>query len=120
VARLTGTPGKPWPNASGHQRDSDDVHADLALPANAGMQIVPVSADQGLLAGRLRARHYHREKCAVSLNGRLLHMVLEQLALQGGCKPVSVSLRGPTALTNQQVVYRRGAKCPDDVPGVID
>jgi PIN domain nuclease of toxin-antitoxin system len=50
-----------------YQRDPDDVHADLALLANAGMQIVPVSADQGLLAGRLRARHYHRERCAVSL-----------------------------------------------------
>lgn len=50
-----------------YQRDPDDVHADLALLANAGMQIVPVTADQGLLAGRLRARHYHRERCAVSL-----------------------------------------------------
>ena len=48
-------------------RDADDVHADLALLANAGMEITPVTADQGLLAGRLRARHYHRERCAVSL-----------------------------------------------------
>ena len=48
-------------------RDPDDVHADLALLAHAGMQIVSVTADHGLLAGRLRARHYHRERCAVSL-----------------------------------------------------
>lgn len=48
-------------------RDPDDVHADLALLAHAGMQIVSVTADHGLRAGRLRARHYHRERCAVSL-----------------------------------------------------
>jgi len=49
------------------QRDADDVHADLALLANVGMQVIPVTADIGLLAGRLRARHYHRERSAVSL-----------------------------------------------------
>ena len=31
------------------------------------MDLSPVSADVGLLAGRLRARHYHRERMAVSL-----------------------------------------------------
>jgi PIN domain nuclease of toxin-antitoxin system len=50
-----------------YQHDPDDIHADLPLLANAGMQIVPVTADQGLLAGRLRARHYHRARGAVSL-----------------------------------------------------
>jgi PIN domain nuclease of toxin-antitoxin system len=50
-----------------YQRDPDDVHADLALLASAGMQIRPVNADVGLLAGRLRAKHYHRERAAVSL-----------------------------------------------------
>lgn len=50
-----------------YHRDADDVHADIALLANAGMHVAPLSADQGLLAGRLRARHYHREHCAVSL-----------------------------------------------------
>jgi PIN domain nuclease of toxin-antitoxin system len=50
-----------------YHRDPDDVHADLALLASAGMQIQPVSADVGLLAGRLRAKHYHRERVAVSL-----------------------------------------------------
>ncbi len=50
-----------------YQRDPDDVHADLALLANAGMDIAAVTADQALAAGRLRARHYHRERCAVSL-----------------------------------------------------
>jgi len=48
-------------------RDADDVHADLALLANTGMQIVPVTSDIGLMAGRLRAKHYHRERLAVSL-----------------------------------------------------
>lgn len=47
--------------------DPDDVHADLALLANAGMQLAPVTADLGLLAGRLRAKHYHRDRVAVSL-----------------------------------------------------
>ena len=50
-----------------HQHDPDDIHADLALLANAGMQIIPVTPDQGLLAGRLQARHYHRARCAVGL-----------------------------------------------------
>jgi PIN domain nuclease of toxin-antitoxin system len=48
-------------------RDPDDVHADLALLAHAGMQITSVTTDHGFLAGRLRARHYHRKHCAVSL-----------------------------------------------------
>lgn len=48
-------------------RDPDDVHADIALLATAGMEIAPVTAAQGLAGGRLRARHYHRERCAVSL-----------------------------------------------------
>ncbi|MGL5863436.1 MAG: PIN domain-containing protein [Phycicoccus sp.] len=47
--------------------DADDVHGDLALLAQAGMQIVPVTVDEGLAAGRLRASHYHRDRCAVSL-----------------------------------------------------
>lgn len=47
--------------------DADDVHADLALLANAGMDLIPVTADLGLLAGRLRAKHYHRDRSAVSL-----------------------------------------------------
>ncbi len=48
-------------------RDPDDVHADLALLANAGLDIVAVTADIGLFAGRLRAKHYHRERSALSL-----------------------------------------------------
>ena len=47
--------------------DPDDVHADLALLENAGMHLAPVTADLGLLAGRLRAKHYHRDRAAVSL-----------------------------------------------------
>lgn len=48
-------------------RDPDDVHADLALLSYAGMQMPAVTADVGFLAGRLRARHYHRQHMAVSL-----------------------------------------------------
>ena len=48
-------------------RDPDDVHADLALLANAGMELAPVTPEVGLLAGRLRAKHYHRDRAAVSL-----------------------------------------------------
>ncbi len=48
-------------------RDPDDVHADLVLLAHTGMELASVSADAGVLAGRLRARHYHRERMAVSL-----------------------------------------------------
>lgn len=47
--------------------DPDDVHADLALLANAGMQLSPVTADLGLQAGRLRAKHHQRDRVAVSL-----------------------------------------------------
>lgn len=47
--------------------DPDDVHADLALLAKAGMHLAPVTADIGMFAGRLRAKHYHRDRAAVSL-----------------------------------------------------
>ncbi len=48
-------------------RDADDVHADLALLASAGMEIVPVTESLGFHAGRLRARYYHRQRMPVSL-----------------------------------------------------
>lgn len=47
-------------------RDPDDVHADLIMLAHTGMELAPISTEVGLLAGRLRARHYHREQTAVS------------------------------------------------------
>jgi len=50
-----------------YQRDQDDVHADIALLATTDMEIMSVTADHGLVAGRLRAQHYHRQRCAVSL-----------------------------------------------------
>jgi PIN domain nuclease of toxin-antitoxin system len=50
-----------------HGRDADDVHADLALLAEAGMYVLPVDAESALLAGRLRSLHYHRERRPVSL-----------------------------------------------------
>lgn len=48
-------------------RDSDDVYADIALLSHAGMEVSTVPAELALEAGRLRARHYHRERMAVSL-----------------------------------------------------
>jgi PIN domain nuclease of toxin-antitoxin system len=50
-----------------HGRDADDVHGDLALLTYAGMELAPVTAEIGMAAGRLRARHYHRTALAVSL-----------------------------------------------------
>lgn len=50
-----------------HGWDADEVHGDLVLLVRAGMQIDTVSAEVGVLAGRLRSRHYHRATCAVSL-----------------------------------------------------
>ncbi len=50
-----------------YRRDADDVEADLALLSQAGMDIEPLDSATAVLAGRLRARHYHRERCAVSL-----------------------------------------------------
>ncbi len=47
--------------------DPDVVSGDLALLRVAGMETVPVDASAGLLAGELRAEHYHRTRCAVSL-----------------------------------------------------
>jgi PIN domain nuclease of toxin-antitoxin system len=78
-----------------YQRDPDDVHADLVLLANAGMQIVPVSPDQGLRAGRLRARHYHRERCAVSFADCIAAAVAltEQMPLATSDSPLAVLVR---------------------------
>lgn len=45
----------------------DDVEADLALLTDAGMRLSPVDAECAVRAGRLRALHYQRERCAVSL-----------------------------------------------------
>ena len=50
-----------------HSRDADDVHGDLALMTYAGMRIAPVTAELGMTAGRIRARHFHRTAMAVSL-----------------------------------------------------
>lgn len=48
-------------------RDPDDVHADLAVLSHAGMRLAWLAPEVGTLAGRLRARHYHRQRMAVSL-----------------------------------------------------
>ncbi|WP_167768839.1 PIN domain-containing protein [Nocardia sp. CS682] len=49
-------------------RHPDDVEADIALLSSIGMRLAPVTAQLGVLAGRLRTRHYHRERMAVSLS----------------------------------------------------
>jgi PIN domain nuclease of toxin-antitoxin system len=48
-------------------RDPDAVEADLALLAYAGMDLLPVTAELAIRAGRIRAVHYHRQHAAVSL-----------------------------------------------------
>ena len=50
-----------------HRRDPYRVHADLMLLTHAGLDVLPITAYDGIAAGRLRSRHYHRERCAVSL-----------------------------------------------------
>lgn len=50
-----------------HGRDADVVHGDIALLENAGMLVVAVTAEIGVSAGRLRARHYRRTSRSVSL-----------------------------------------------------
>jgi predicted nucleic acid-binding protein len=47
--------------------DPDAVQADLALLGHAGVTMMPVSHELGVEAGRIRARHYHRQRAAVSL-----------------------------------------------------
>ena len=47
--------------------DPDAIEADLALLGHAGMAFVPVSPEMAIEAGRIRARHYHRQHAAVSL-----------------------------------------------------
>lgn len=61
-------------------RDPDDVEADLALLSQAGMALAPVSVEVAFLAGRLRARNYHRENMALSL----ADCVATATALSGG------------------------------------
>jgi PIN domain nuclease of toxin-antitoxin system len=46
--------------------DPDTIEADLALLGHAGMALVPVSPEMAIAAGKIRARHYHREHAAVS------------------------------------------------------
>jgi predicted nucleic acid-binding protein len=45
--------------------DEDDAVLDLAQLGL--LDALPVHADTGSAAGRLRARHYHRTRCAVSM-----------------------------------------------------
>ncbi|MGH3926474.1 MAG: hypothetical protein ACRDTT_27035, partial [Pseudonocardiaceae bacterium] len=50
-----------------YHRVADDVEADLALLCHTGMDVAALDAPTAILAGRLHACHYHRERCAVSL-----------------------------------------------------
>lgn len=47
-------------------RPADGVEADLALLGASGMDVGPLDSASAVLAGLLRARHYHRESGAVS------------------------------------------------------
>lgn len=47
-------------------RAPDDAHADLLMLTVSGLEIVPATAEIGIEAGRLRARHYDRVTSAVS------------------------------------------------------
>jgi predicted nucleic acid-binding protein len=47
--------------------DPDAVEADLALLSHAGMTVLAVTNEIGVEAGRIRARHYHRDRAAISL-----------------------------------------------------
>jgi PIN domain nuclease of toxin-antitoxin system len=47
--------------------DPDAMEADLALLSHAGMTVQAVTRELGMEAGRIRARHYHRDRAAVSL-----------------------------------------------------
>lgn len=48
-------------------RDGDDVEGDLALLGEAGLRMHALDAELALAAGRLRAQHYQRQSCAVSM-----------------------------------------------------
>lgn len=48
-------------------RDGDDVEGDLALLGQAGLRVMALDAEAALAAGRLRAAHYDRRICAISM-----------------------------------------------------
>lgn len=48
-------------------RDADDVEMDLRLLTVGGMEMVAVTVERGLEAGRLRTQHYDRNGSSVSL-----------------------------------------------------
>ena len=47
--------------------DVDDVHADLALLSRSGMGIAATTSGTGIEAGRIRAAHYRRRGCPVTM-----------------------------------------------------
>lgn len=48
-------------------RPADDVEGDLAVLSATGLRICALDAELAIAAGRLRARHYRRVTCAVSM-----------------------------------------------------
>lgn len=50
-----------------HGWSADDVEMDLQVLGIGGMELVPVSVETGLEAGRLRTRHHDRNEAAISL-----------------------------------------------------
>lgn len=47
--------------------DADGIEADLALLCHAGLTVQAVTHELAMQAGRIRARRYRRQRCAVSL-----------------------------------------------------
>lgn len=50
-----------------HGRSAEDVRQDLAVLERAGLRMVPLTDDLAIQAGLLRARHYDRKSCEVSM-----------------------------------------------------
>jgi predicted nucleic acid-binding protein len=76
-------------------RRVDDVHARLALLERAGVRMVPADAELGLLAGELRARHYHHQRMPVSLADcfAAAHALRSQLPLATSDRPLATVVR---------------------------
>ncbi|HEY0816398.1 MAG TPA: PIN domain-containing protein [Pseudonocardia sp.] len=49
------------------ERPADDVEGDLAVLSATGLRVCPLDTELAVEAGRLRAVHYHRATCAVSM-----------------------------------------------------
>lgn len=76
-------------------RDPDDVEADMALLGVSGLTLVAVNPALGIAAGRLRSRHYHRERRPVSVADCVAAAtsLAEQIALATADRPLAALVR---------------------------